>query len=251
MTLRDQERNTIRTSEQGFTIMEVLGAMLILVIASVASLSLTVSSMTLEAVNREMADATALAHEMIAEITAMPFEEVFARLNRDPSDDPDGPGTAPGGQLLVNTDKVRDFFGVVGLGGLLDNVSDDQLQEIANSLPPGLLEYLPDDFFNHQDDDDGGDDSDGSVRPATRRRNIRRRPINVEVLFPLTVDGRLSEMISHPQWGNAQWDMDGDGKVSNTDVGDSYRLLPVRLRLTWNGSDGPAELVVPRIFTEK
>jgi prepilin-type N-terminal cleavage/methylation domain-containing protein len=194
----------------GFTLIEIIVVTVILSMVSLASLSLTVSSFALESVNREMSDATAVARRVLEEMEALPFEELFARLNSDPTDDPGGAGTAPGNLIQVPAEHV---------GGLLG-------QEAA-VLPISIA----------------------ASGPVEGLRN--RRDLDLEIILPTDPAGQLIETETRPAWGNQTWDLDGDGAITGDDKSDQYKILPVVVRVTWNGASGPQALELARILTRK
>lgn len=75
-----------------------------------------------------------------------------------------------------------------------------------------------------------------------------------EILFPtqLGADGRieLHEDIDDPGLGMPR-DLDGDGDVDGGDKADTYRLLPVRVRLTWEGTSGLRTLEVRTLIADR
>lgn len=86
---------------QGFTFVELLVGMTVLMVA-VLILSSVVSSMAQQrAVNRETALAVAAARNTLETLRAQDFGLVFALYNDDPDDDPAGAGSAPGQRFAV------------------------------------------------------------------------------------------------------------------------------------------------------
>ena len=100
----------------GMTLVELMVVVVILVVGlgEIARSLLTVSR--LEPSNRETALALDAATGTIEELGAMPFEEVVARYDANPADDPDGAGTGQGTSFAVAGLDVRadDPDGVVG-----------------------------------------------------------------------------------------------------------------------------------------
>ena len=100
----------------GFSLLEVTISLFVLSITGGALMSSLVSNMMTNRVNRE----TALAHEAVRHnmerLQAAGFRQVFASFNNDPSDDPGGFGTAPGGAFPVTGLRVQpgDPDGLVG-----------------------------------------------------------------------------------------------------------------------------------------
>ena len=78
--------------------------MLVMVVMTVAvtMLASTVSSSTrLGPVQSQRARASEAVREKLEYIRTMPHEQIWALFNNDPSDDPAGPGTAPGPDFTV------------------------------------------------------------------------------------------------------------------------------------------------------
>lgn len=89
--------------DAGFTLLEVTAAMALLGVSALGALSVTVSSMTLEATNRDSAVALAATQQVVEQMQSVPFDEIFARFNANPADDPDGNGTALGADFSLTT----------------------------------------------------------------------------------------------------------------------------------------------------
>lgn len=105
-----------RAGEQGFGLLEVALALLVIAVATLGSVSWTLSGMSLETENREQADAHDALRQLCEEINALPFDEVFARCNTIPDDDPDGVGTSHGARFQikqVQADRLLDALYVV------------------------------------------------------------------------------------------------------------------------------------------
>lgn len=83
------------------TLLEVVVAIMLLSIAFLMYSSTTVSVNRQREASREMAIASDAAREVMERIRSLPLEEVYPSYNRDPSDDPGGPGTAPGHRFPV------------------------------------------------------------------------------------------------------------------------------------------------------
>ncbi len=85
----------------GFTFAELAVVMLILLVALLI-FSSTMSGMSKQrAINRESAIAMEAARSRLESMRGVEFDQVFARFNADPDDDPEGPGTAPGNRFAV------------------------------------------------------------------------------------------------------------------------------------------------------
>lgn len=113
----------------GVTLVELLLVVSVLVIAlgELARSMLSVSR--LGPANRETSVALQAVRSTIEELRELPFEDVFATVNSDTSDDPDGPGTARGMYFQVSglDLKKTDLDGYVGHIEL--PVSSNELRE--------------------------------------------------------------------------------------------------------------------------
>jgi prepilin-type N-terminal cleavage/methylation domain-containing protein len=96
-----QLRSKARKGRRGFSLLEVTIAMAVLATAYVGYSKSVVASMQASRSEREGALAAASARQLIAELQASPFDQVWALYNDDGSDDPGGPNTAPGPNVHV------------------------------------------------------------------------------------------------------------------------------------------------------
>ena len=85
-----------RLGQAGFSLVEVMVALVILVV-SVAGYSSAIVSTTLSAeTTREMRSATEAAWSRMEALQGVAFADAFATYNSNPADDPGGAGSAPG-----------------------------------------------------------------------------------------------------------------------------------------------------------
>ncbi len=94
-------RPTARRGAGGFTLIETSVALAVLAIGALAVLGTMVYSLQLDAMNRETTVATQAARRVVEEIRASDLRDVPRLYNADATDDPDGPGTAPGDVFSV------------------------------------------------------------------------------------------------------------------------------------------------------
>lgn len=85
----------------GFTVVEVLITLAILLVALRITVQTLASVNQLSPTNRETAIATQGAQNLLEELRAAPFQTLFVRYNDRPDDDPGVPGTAPGASFDV------------------------------------------------------------------------------------------------------------------------------------------------------
>ena len=93
----------------GFTFVELAMAMTVLLAALLIFSSVVGSMARQRASNRETTLAVAAARNTLETLRSEDFAELFALYNGEPSDDPSGPGTAPGNRFpVVGLDPVED-----------------------------------------------------------------------------------------------------------------------------------------------
>lgn len=176
-TFRDPRANDTtrrRSARAGFSLIEVLIAGTILVIAIGAALSAVTSTASLSSANRESAIVYQAARGAMERIKVSDFQEVIELYNDVDADDPDGAGTAPGPHFAVDGVALQDG------------------------------------------------DGDGFAG---------------RVLLPLAADGTLREDLDDPWFGMPR-DLNGDGVIDADDHSDDAIVLPVRVRVEWNGASG-------------
>ncbi|MEE2940813.1 MAG: prepilin-type N-terminal cleavage/methylation domain-containing protein [Planctomycetota bacterium] len=86
----------------GFTMVEVMVALLVLTVAVQILSSTVTASISYTRVKRERAAAVVATTNVIETMHSLPFYDLFATYDEDPDDDPDGPGTAPGARFEVD-----------------------------------------------------------------------------------------------------------------------------------------------------
>ena len=90
-----------RPSRGGFTLLEALIGMVVLLIALVGLSAAIASSSKLIRTQAEADRARIAARTALEQIQDVPFAEAFVTFNSDPQDDPGGVGTAPGDVFVV------------------------------------------------------------------------------------------------------------------------------------------------------
>ena len=101
------ERVAPRRAVRGFTLLELSITITVLVIGIGAVVSTIVASVAVDHTNREEQTALEAAQDAIESMKGAPFEEVFARFNAVPLDDPGVPGSAPGMDFAVDYLEVQ------------------------------------------------------------------------------------------------------------------------------------------------
>lgn len=181
--------------QAGFSILEMSVAVSVVAFGALGALSLTLSSMRLDEGNRQTVAAISAVRQVVETVETVPFEEVFARFNSNPADDPFGAGSAEGGE----------FHFVYG-----DN--DNVLPSIDPDLTVGTV-------------------------------------FTVNITFPTNAKGELVEGAT-PLAPGLSTDLDNDGRViRGTNVRNSYRVLPVRAEVHWQGQVERQRAVFHRLLT--
>lgn len=90
-----------RGRRAGFTLIEVMVAILVLTVAVQILSSTVTASISYSRVKRERGLAVVAATNVIEEMHALPFFDVYATYNGNAADDPFGAGTAPGSRFDV------------------------------------------------------------------------------------------------------------------------------------------------------
>jgi len=154
--------------EAGFSLVEMLVASLVVIVALSAFLRSIVGSMSLAQANREMSLAPQAARQMLEVLASEPIAEVFARYNGDAADDPGGAGTAPGQNFAVpGLDPRRDDpDGMVGqILFPTPGLSSGQLSEQASAT----FQEMPKDLNLDGDLVDGDVSADYVILPVIVR----------------------------------------------------------------------------------
>jgi hypothetical protein len=81
------------------TLVEVLTALSVLALGVLSALSVTVTSMGADRVNRESSRALDAARDVATMIRDTPLDRIGRTFDADPANDPNGPGTAPGNKI--------------------------------------------------------------------------------------------------------------------------------------------------------
>jgi len=148
----------------GFGLLELLVAISVFVVAVGALTTSLVTSTSLVHGNRENAIAIDAAQSAIARLRTVPFDEVFARYNDDPSDDP--AGTCPGSDFAVPGLSAR-RGDADGLPGRIEFPGDgSQLREDDADRSLGLPRDL---------------NGDGAVDASDHASDYRILPVRVVI----------------------------------------------------------------------
>lgn len=101
-----QRRRRGTRSRRGMSLLEVLISIAVLVIGLSGFLQAIVTTSALESTSSEQAAAAAAARAAVEQLRATPFDQVFARYNTAPQDDPAGV-VSPGANFAVEDLRTR------------------------------------------------------------------------------------------------------------------------------------------------
>jgi type II secretory pathway pseudopilin PulG len=106
------------------------------------------------------------------------------------------------------------------------------LYDTSAANDPGVAGSAPGRNFEVTGLDALPDDADGAVG---------------EVVFPVDGAGILRENVVAPELGMPR-DLNSDGKVDGNNRSGDYKLLPVLVRVSWRGSNGPAHMEIKTLL---
>ena len=157
--------NLSANGRAGWSLLELVIALSVMLVAfgGVTAAALRASSQKQEASQALIATDQAL--EIVSELQSVPLDEVFARYNADPLDDPKGEGTAPGAEFRV--------LGLQGAEGHADGLG--RIEFPGNG--PLLLESVKDPGLGMPRDLNG----DGDAEDATLDYTVL--PVRVRVTW--------------------------------------------------------------------
>ena len=99
--------------------------------------------------------------------------------------------------------------------------------------------------------EDPVDDPDGEATAIGPKVIVTRDQAGLNfqsvVELPLTPAGELREDADRPEMGLPR-DLNGDGLIDDADHRDDYVILPVAVRVTWNGTSGPREVLLAGVL---
>ncbi len=160
-----------RPSRAGWTLLEIIIAFSVLSIGMLGYTQAIAKIGKVSELTREQSIALEAARSMLANISGGAFADLFRLYNQDPSDDPLGANTAPGGNFAV--------AGLTALAADPDGLAG--AIEFPATPPAGgaveLRENLPDSRFGTPRDLNG----DGAVDAANHAADYRLLPVVVSV----------------------------------------------------------------------
>ena len=173
---------------------------------------MVLSTKRLRLLNHENAVAVEAARAMIERMRNEDFSEVYALYNSDPLDDPLVPGSGPGHRFAVS--------GLTALESVADGlIGEVQFPEIdvtpaagggGGGMQVGGIGGI------------GGGGAGGVAAVATPEFELREDSVDDNLGMPR--------------------DLNGDSIIDDDDHAEDYLILPVRVRLQWEGVFGPRSL---------
>lgn len=225
-----------RSARTGMTMIEVLVVIGVLTLASSFFLEILLNSARLRRLTHERALAADAAWVVLERMRHEPFEELFARFDPDPGNDPDGKASAPGNRFRVRglrplPDAVDETVGEIVLPGLpKDEEKLKKKQEEARKKEE-----------KEQQKQKKKGQKQGLAEPGVRIANL---------FFPARPDFgdyQLREDYDDLALGMPR-DLDGDNIVDDEDHAKDYVRLPVCVRVSWEGPNGPTAVQVYTMF---
>ncbi len=211
-----------RRNARGTTLVEAMVVLTILVVAAGIFSRIVIATSHLRDVTRENSVAAEAARKILEQMRNEEFGELFKLYNPDPTDDPNGPGSAPG-----------NLFEVSGLEALADSIAGKQLEIILPAFPPAtpsklvgtkwevqaaqsLLGALLGGGGGAQGAEGGGGEGGEAAVPTWELR-----------------EDYQDERLGLPR------DLNGDSILDSLDHSEDYILLPILVRIKWEGRHGP------------
>ena len=221
-----------RHARRGVTLVEVMIVMTVMVVAAGIFSRMVAATTRLRTVNRENRIAVSAARDALEGMRDNPFGDIFALYNPDPSDDPGGAGTAPG-----------NLFEVTGLELLANSTTGFQLEVIMPSLPPGTPSQLEGTKWDRSGEAEGGVGLGGGGPLGGEGDEGGEAPVPVGTTWELREDFD-NALLGLPR------DLDGDNLVDFANHAKNYILLPILIRVEWQGAHGPRVYDIHSMLTD-
>ena len=200
-----------RERRAGFTVVELIITMAILVVASGILARTLAGTSGMRTVNRENSLSIEGGRQVLEQMRDQEYRDLFVLYNADPQDDPMGVGTAPGAT-----------FAIAGLEAL--PAAGGQHGEIEM---PAMLVEVPVEGGGGQQMMMG----EGESEPETKWVwQLREDFVDDELGMPR--------------------DLNGDNVIDSKDHSEDYIILPVRVRMSWEGLGGTRTTQLHTMFTE-
>jgi len=208
------QRAGSRSSRRGTSLIEIMIVMTVLVVAAGLFSQMVIATSQLRGVNRENATAAEAARVVLEEMRNERFRELFYLYNQDPADDPGGPGTAPGHLRAIRELEL-----------LNGSATGFQLEIVMPAFPPNTPSKLIGTKWEYVE----------VLEPG--------------VVPPVETNWTLREDYSDDDLGLPR-DLNGDSILDSEDHSKDYILLPVTIRVEWQGMHGPRTYEVDCMLTD-
>lgn len=192
--------------ERGTTILELMVVLTIMLVAVSIFYQMVGSTRRLQEVNHENAVAAEAARAIVERLRNEEFTQVFVLYNQDPDDDPDGSGTAPGPRFEV-----------------------DGLEPLAGQPLVGEVAF-PEYWVEVVEEEESGTLSGGGGFTTLGGGGSTTTTTSYW-------EWQLREDFEDEELGLPR-DLNGDNILDDLDHADDYLILPVRIRLEWQGVAG-------------
>lgn len=200
------------------TFLELLVVMVVMSAAVAMFANMVMHTARQRGINRENSIAANAARTQVELMRNEDFRDIFALYNGDPSDDPDGAGTAPGdvfavqGLTTLETEPLagRILFPCVTVPRVEGTWGMTTLDTTAIKLLDPTAGIST-----------GGGDPGGGEETGTTHHVLREDYLDLRFGMPR--------------------DLNGDSLIDNVDHSEDYLVLPVHVQIRWRGSFGPRQ----------
>jgi hypothetical protein len=200
----------------------------ILVVAAGIFSRIVIASSRLRDVNRDNAVAAEAARKVLEEMRGTEFRKIFPLYDPDPSDDPGGPGTAPGHRHVVP-----------GLRPTADSPDGKVLEIVLPAFAPATASKLLGTKWEPlalggttTSGSSGGSGSGSGGGGKLGKTSGGSSGASPAPSWELREDYQ-DEELGLPR------DLNGDSILDSLDHKKDYILLPVLIRVKWQGNTGP------------
>jgi len=214
-TLRRRSRNRLQA---GLTVVEVVVALSVLVVAVSIFCQMLVSTTRMRTMNRESLLAADAARVALERLRNVPFEQAWRLYNENPADDPGGAGTGPGQRFAVDG---------------LDAVDGAPAGMVGRYVfPTRVIEGL-------QGTGIGGVQLGGGKAAQSGSSGGSGAATTYE----------LREDLQEASLGLPR-DLNGDNLIDDEDHALDYLVLPVRIELEWRSASGQRRFSITSQLTD-
>lgn len=211
--------SSARRRVRGTTIIELMVVFSVMLVAVSIFYQMVLSTKRLRILNHENAVAIEAARAVVERMRNEDFEQVFALYNADPADDPAGPGTAPGHRFQVESLDP------------LPAAADGCVGEVE--LPAELVQPPP--------AGGGGGGAGPQIGGLVGGGLAGGGGAGGGAGAAAVPDWQVREDFVDARLGMPR-DLNGDSVIDAQDHSEDYLILPVRVRMRWQGVFGERTL---------